>query len=130
MQITMREAPYLLDTADGLMLLAARTGQGAALQFPPPECVHGEPDRAHIADVAIGPVGSLYTYSIVHPGRDKAPYGLAMVDFEPGVRVFGRLLYEAGREPELGAQVKVVPFALQDGVPDYAFEPLQGAVHA
>lgn len=130
MKLTMRGAPYLLETADGLHLLAARTGQSAALQFPPPECVHGQPEPADIADVAIGPLGSLYTYSIVHPGRDKAPYGLAMVDFEPGVRVFGRLLYESGREPELGAHVKVVPFALQDGTPDYAFAPLKGAVHA
>ncbi|QHE85712.1 Zn-ribbon domain-containing OB-fold protein [Hydrogenophaga sp. BPS33] len=130
MQLTQREAPYMRETADGVVLMAARARRGADLQFPPPAFVHGPSDAADLADVEIGPQGLLYTYSIVHPGRDKPPYGLAMVDFEPGVRVFGRLLVEPGSEPELGALVKVVPFALQDGTPDYAFEPLPGATHA
>ncbi len=130
MHLKKRSAPYLRQTADGMVLMAARARDGAELQFPPPEFIHGQPDTAALADVAIGPLGLLYTYSIVHPGRDKQPYGLAMVDFEPGVRAFGRLLYESGHEPALGTQVKVVPFALQDGTPDYAFEPLKGDVHA
>ena len=44
-----------------------------------------------------------------------------MVDFEPGVRAFGRLLYSA-KPPAIGASLRVVPFALPDGTPDYAFQ--------
>ena len=38
----------------------------------------------------IGPFGRLYTCTVVHPGKGSEPYGLAMVDFEPGVRAKGR----------------------------------------
>jgi len=65
--------------------------------------------------------GSLYSFTIVHPGKEKQPYGLAMVDFAPGVRAFGRLLF--GTEaPAIGSRLRVVPFALPDGTPDYAFQ--------
>ncbi|WP_382327514.1 hypothetical protein ACFJGX_00395 [Hydrogenophaga sp. UC242_50] len=44
-----------------------------------------------------------------------------MVDFEPGVRAFGRLLFDA-EPPAIGSRVRVVPFSLPDGTPDYAFQ--------
>jgi len=52
---------------------------------------------------------------------------LAMVDFEPGVRVFGHMRFEPGAEPILGAAMKIVPHTLPDGEADYAFEALAGA---
>lgn len=114
-----RTGPYLCESADGLKLIASRCDRKAQLQFPPPEFV---PEILPELDVQIGPVGRLYTFSIVHPGRDKRPYGVAMVDFPPGVRVFGRLLHTPGQFPELDSAVRLVPFCLEDGTADYAFE--------
>lgn len=74
-----------------------------------------------IKDVLLGPLGQIYSYTIVSAGKDVAPYALAMVDFEPGVRVFGPLILQQDR-PAIGAQVRVVPHVLADGTPDYAFQ--------
>lgn len=102
----------------GSMVLVATSVNGQSLQFPPVEYLHGD-DQA--VDIDLGPVGRLYSYTVVHPGKEKAPYALAMVDFEPGVRAFGRLLLN-GRVPALDSAVRVVPFTLADGNADYAFE--------
>jgi uncharacterized OB-fold protein len=100
------------------MVLVATRGFGRSeLQFPPAEFVHDDEQPVY---VLIGPLGWLYTYTVVHAGNDELPYSLAMVDFEPGVRVFGRLLQDEGN-PVIGGSVRVVPFALPDGTPDYAF---------
>lgn len=120
MQLTKRTESHLRDTPEGLLLVATRASAGAELQFPPSEFVHGghRPE-----EVPVGPVGKLYTYTIVHAGKEAPPYGLAMVDFAPGVRVFGRLLQNEGH-PVIGGDVRVVPFELVDGTPDYAFRPV------
>jgi uncharacterized OB-fold protein len=102
-----------------MQLIATQRPGVAQLQFPPQSVVHGD---QVVEEVPIGPLGVLYTYSVVHPGRDKAPYGLAMVDFAPGVRAFGRLLLKEGQELQPGASVRVVPSNLPDGQADYAFE--------
>ena len=120
MKLTKRTESHLSETPDGLVLVATRQAGMAELQFPPSEFFHG---NAKPEEVTIGPVGQLYTYTIVHAGKDKPPYGLAMVDFTPGVRVFGRLLQEQG-QPVIGGDVRIVPFALPDGTPDYAFHPI------
>jgi uncharacterized OB-fold protein len=100
-----------------MVLVATKDSGREEIQFPPSEYVHGD---AVLQEVEIGPLGKLYTYTIVHTAKDKPPYVLAMVDFAPGVRVFGHLLQEEGR-PVIGGDVCVVPFALPDGSPDYAF---------
>ena len=122
MRLEKRTSSHFRETLDGMVLLATRQGANAQLQFPPSEFVH----RDQVPDeVAIGPIGGLYTYSVIHVSRDQGPYALAMVDFEPGVRVFGRMLYEPGNEPLLGADMRIVPFDLPDGTPDYAFEAVK-----
>ena len=118
MRLKQRTGSHFQSAADGLQLIATRGASDAPLQFPPQFFIHG--DQA-VEEVPIGPQGVLYTYSVVHPGRDKATYGLAMVDFAPGVRAFGRLLLNGGTELRLGASVRVVPFELPDGDADYAF---------
>lgn len=100
------------------MVLVAGHVAGQPLQFPPVEFVHND---QRVTDVELGPTGSLYSFTVVHPGKDKPPYGLAMVDFEPGVRAFGRLLFDA-EPPAIGSRLRVVPFTLPDGMPDYAFQ--------
>ena len=122
MRLKQRTGSHFQSAADGLQLIATRGASDAPLQFPPQFFIHG--DQA-VEEVPIGPQGVLYTYSVVHPGRDKATYGLAMVDFAPGVRAFGRLLLNGGTELRLGASVRVVPFELPDGDADYAFEVVE-----
>lgn len=117
LKISKRTERHFRETSDGMVLVATRVG-GQPAQFPPVEYVHGD-QRAE--EIVLGPTGLLYSYSIVYPGKDKAPYGLAMVDFEPGVRAFGRLLFD-GQPPVIGSSLRVVPFSLADGAPDYAFQ--------
>lgn len=106
-----------------MVLIATRSSSQPTLRFPPAEFVHGDEE---VEEVAIGPLGVLYTYTVVHPGKGVEPYALAMVDFEPGVRAFGRLCGPLQPAPAIDSTVRVVPFALADGTPDYAFEVVQG----
>lgn len=124
MRLNQRTSSHLRDTAAGLVLCAVRSSTNEALQFPPPAFTHG---NDVVEEVTLGPVGVLYTYSIVHLGRDKPAYGLAMVDFEPGVRVFGLMRFQPGLEPALGTTMKVVAHTLSDGQADYAFEAVVAA---
>ena len=117
MKIIKRTGSHFRDTADGMVLVAGHVA-GQPLQFPPVEFVHND---QRVTDIELGPTGSLYSFTVVHPGKDKPPYGLAMVDFEPGVRAFGRLLFDA-EPPAIGSRLRVVPFTLPDGMPDYAFQ--------
>jgi len=110
------ESPFR-QSPGGMVLVATRVA-GQSPQFPPIEFVHND---QKVEDIELGPTGSLYSFTIVHPGKEKQPYGLAIVDFAPGVRAFGRLLFGA-RPPAIGSRLRVVPFALPDGAPDYAFQ--------
>jgi uncharacterized OB-fold protein len=122
MQITRCPGGHVRQTTEGTLLVAVRVGDGE-LRFPPPEFVHG---GAATSEVLIGPIGSLYTFTTVYPGKDVPAYSLAMVDFAPGLRVFGRLLHDAQHPAALDAPVRIVPATLPDGSADYAFEPLPG----
>lgn len=123
MRLKQRIGPHFQSGPDGFQLIATRGSGDGLVQFPPQSFVHGDQT---VEEVAIGPTGVLYTYSVVHPGRDKARYGLAMVDFVPGVRAFGRLLLKEDQELQPGAVVRVVPCDLPDGEADYAFEAVAG----
>jgi uncharacterized protein len=110
------ESPFR-DTPGGMVLVATRVASQPP-QFPPIEFVH---DDQKVEEIELGPTGSLYSFTIVHPGKEKQPYGLAMVDFAPGVRAFGRLLFD-NQPPAIASRLRVVPFTLPDGTPDYAFQ--------
>ncbi|MEY4249674.1 MAG: hypothetical protein RJA87_1307 [Pseudomonadota bacterium] len=124
MRITQRTDAYLRESIDGLQLLATRrAGTDEPFQFPPQEYIHGTNE---VVELPIGPTGVLYSFTVVHPGRDKQSYALAMVDFAPGLRVFGKLLLASDAQLALGSTVRLVPYQLPDGEPDYAFAPLEG----
>jgi uncharacterized OB-fold protein len=106
-----------------MVLIATKTASQPSLQFPPAEYLF---DTEQVQEVSIGPIGRLYTYTVVHPGKGSEPYALAMVDFELGVRAFGRLIGEIQSTHLMGGEVRVVPFSLVDGTPDYAFELVKG----
>jgi uncharacterized OB-fold protein len=103
-----------------MVLVATRDADQKTPQFPPSEFLRA---GAVPADVELGPEGVLYSFTVVHAGKDKPPYGLAMVDFDAGVRVFGRLV-EGASPATIGGVVRVVPHKLPDGASDYAFSPL------
>lgn len=117
MKIIKRTGSHFRETTGGMVLVAAQVA-GQPPQFPPIEFVHN--DQA-MEEIELGPTGALYSFTVVHPGKDKTPYGLAMVDFAPGVRAFGRLLFDTV-PPAIGSHLRVVPFTLPDGTPDYAFQ--------
>lgn len=117
MKISKWTGPHFRETPGGMVLVATQIA-GLPAQFPPVEFLHGD-QRAE--EIELGPTGRLYSYTIVHANKDKPPYALAMIDFGPQVRAFGRLLFD-GQPPVIGTSVKVVPFALPDGTPDYAFQ--------
>jgi uncharacterized protein len=117
LKINKRTEPHFRETSAGMVLVGTRVANQPP-QFPPTVFLHGD-EQAE--EIELGPTGRLYSYTVVHPGKDKAPYGLAMVDFEPDVRAFGRLLFDV-RPPAIGGTLRVVPFPLPDGTPDYAFK--------
>jgi len=122
-QLKKRTESHFCMSEDGMRLIATRTARNPQLQFPPLEFIHG--DEA-VEDVPLGPFGQLYTYTVVHPGKDKPPYALAMVDFDQGVRAFGRLNLDGDKAPSISSIVRIVPLALPDGSLDYAFEIVAG----
>ena len=122
-KLSKRTEPHFRMTGNGMLLIATRTASHPQAQFPPLEYVHGDES---VEDVPIGPFGQLYTYTRVHPGKGSEPYALAMVDFEPGVRAFGRLIYKDGKAPAINSTIRIVPGNLPDGSPDYAFEAVTG----
>lgn len=117
LKIIKRTQSHFRETTGGMVLIATQAAAQPP-QFPPIEFVHND---QQIEEVELGPTGYLYSLTVVHPGKNKSPYGLAMVDFESGVRAFGRLLFDV-HPPTIGSRLRVVPFALQDGTPDYAFQ--------
>ncbi len=124
MKITKRLSSHISKTPHGLALLASRSRDDVNWQFPPAEFTLGDvPDQESVLSTH----GVLYTYSIVHVDRERGPYALAMVDFEPDVRVFGPMIYEPGKEPPLGATMEVTAYALKDGSEDYAFRQSKGS---
>lgn len=121
MEITRYPEKHFRNEAGGMTLLAARDPASGELRFPPPEFLQ----QGQAAEpVAMGAHGHLYTFTTVHPGKAPA-YVLGMVDFENGLRVFGRLVWSGDAAPAIGDTVRTVPFALADGTADYAFEPVQ-----
>lgn len=123
MEITKYPEPHFGPTPDGITLLGARYRDTGDLRFPPPEFLQsGEAAGAE----ALGTQGRLYTFTTVYPGKAPA-YMLGMVDFDNGLRVFGRLTWPEGAEPAIGDVVRTAAATLPNGTPDYAFAPLKGA---
>ena len=118
MNLSKREGSHLRELDGSLELIGTVSTRAPHPRFPPADySLGGIPNE----DVVLGSRGILYTYTIVHPGKDRAPYGLAMVDFPGQVRVFGRLLIDPDSQVVLEQPVKVVPWTFPDGTGDYAF---------
>ena len=97
----MSTLPYPLWSAgDPPALLASRDLERGELIFP------AVPDNSPLAErhevVAVERVGTVYSFTIIHPGAKSglAPYALGYVDFPGPVRIFGRLQGKA--QPAIG----------------------------
>lgn len=117
MKIIKRERSHVRDTLAGRQLVADAVDSGP--QYPPAEFYLDDTP----AEILVGPVGSLYTFTTVYDAKGRH-YSLAMVDFDAGVRVFGRLIDQPGVALSIGSVVEVVPSTLDDGSQDYAFKPV------
>ena len=90
-------------TRDGrVVLLAYRHTGRAELYFPPLPAT--SPQHAGTALVELEGVPTLYSYTVMHPSpkTGKPPMALGYADYPEGVRIFGRLMYPAGRRPAIG----------------------------
>jgi uncharacterized OB-fold protein len=119
----LQKQPHFRETPEGIRLIATRCLPTQDFVFPPDQFRWGPPGVQE--ELLLEPEGVLYSFTVVHLGRDKAPYALAMVDFPGGLRVFGPLLFEPGTRPTIGSTVKTVAHALADGTPDYAFSVVE-----
>ncbi|NWK95961.1 hypothetical protein DM806_09795 [Sphingobium lactosutens] len=119
MRISKYGHSHMANDGQQTILCGALMSQGE-IRFPPPEFLIGDETAT---PVPLSPIGQLYTYTTVHPGKAPA-YSLAMVDFDHGLRIFGRLLLGEA-PPALGSNVRVVPFTLSEGEIDFAFEPVE-----
>lgn len=103
------------------VLLAARLAGRHGLHFPP--LPPTSPLLAGGEIVEIDSTPKLYSFTVVHssPKAGKPPMPLGLADFPEGLRVFGRLVYPAGRAPRIGDELKLCVSPADDG-PVYAFE--------
>ncbi len=71
--------------------------------------------------------GSVFSYTITHvptPGfEDKAPYAIASIDLDEGVRMLAGLVNVDPEAVKIGMRVRVCWEDLSDEITYYAFEP-------
>jgi uncharacterized OB-fold protein len=88
----MSEPAYpLWDAEPNPALLASRDRDSGEILFPAlpgTSPLHGRHENVRVAEA-----GSVYSYTVIHPGpkSGEAPYALGYVDFPGPVRIFGRL---------------------------------------
>lgn len=71
--------------------------------------------------------GSVFSYTVTHvptPGfEDKAPYAIASIDLDEGVRMLVNMVNVDPEEVKIGMRVKVCWEKLSDDITYFAFEP-------
>jgi uncharacterized OB-fold protein len=118
----MYTAPFPLWSPDpDPSLLASRAVDSGELIFP--ALPDASPLATRHAPVALGSIGEVYSFTVIHPGAKSglAPYALGYVDLPGPVRIFGRLQGRAG--PAIGERYRAVP----DEQFGYVFEAVEGA---
>lgn len=101
----------LVDTSGGPAILGGRCAACGALAYPRPKvCATCLSDD--VAEQALARHGTLYTWTVVHQSRPgwPAPYVLAYVDLDDGVRVLGPF----DGTPVIGDRVSVVRGTLRE----------------
>ena len=116
--MTPTSLPLWSDAAEPA-LLASRELQTRELVFPavPPD----SPLAVRHETVALAPFGTVYSFTVIHPGpkSGEAPYALGYVDLPGPVRLFGRL--QGSARPAIGERVA----ARRDERFGYVFESVR-----
>jgi uncharacterized OB-fold protein len=83
---------------------------GEAIFYPRSVCPHCMSDR--IAWIDASGRGTIYSYVVVHRApaafADLAPYVVALIDLEEGVRLMSNVVGAAASDVKIGAPVEVV----------------------
>jgi uncharacterized OB-fold protein len=117
----MPDTPYpLWSSIPKPQLLASRSRDDDVLLFPALPA-HSPLAPAH-ATVPLAAEGTVYSFTIIHPGAKTglAPYALGYVDLPGPVRIFGRLQGKA--RPAIGDTYLARP----DAQYGYVFHAVQG----
>ncbi len=116
--------PFWEGANDGKLLLQYDTGAGKYQFWPRPTSIHSATGTLEWR--AASGRGTLFAKTTVHvPARgfeDLAPYTLAAVDLEEGVRVVGRLVGIAPEDAKHGMKLRVCWEKLSDEINYFAFE--------
>ncbi len=118
----MPATPYLLwSSGPEPQLLASRSRDDDALLLFP-TLPDASPLAALHAPVPLQAEGTVYSFTIIHPGAKTglAPYALGYVDLPGPVRIFGRL--QGKLRPAIGDRYRAVP----DATYGYVFDAVQG----
>jgi uncharacterized protein len=97
----------------GVCLIAARCGHCGALTFPPATACPRCWQRTGLREEPLAQPGTVAAYTVVHVAAEgiPAPYALAYVDFQGGVRLCGRL--ESWDDIAVGDRVTAVAGVLR-----------------
>lgn len=117
----MPDAPYPLWSANPEpQLFASRSRDDDVLLFP--ALPADSPLAQAHATVPLATEGTVYSFTIIHPGAKTglAPYALGYVDLPGPVRIFGRLQGKA--RPSIGDTYRAIP----DSSYGYVFQAIQG----
>lgn len=137
-QVVGRDRPFIADGAlgDPIRLLSTRCLDCDVSMFPP-QSACGRCGGQAVEDAPVGPRGKIWTYT-TQTFRPPSPpygvddsaetfqsYGVAMVEFEGGLLVHGRLLTDQNAALAIGQTVEAVALQLEgDGgalLETYAF---------
>lgn len=117
----MPDTPYpLWSSTLEPQLLASRSRDDDLLLFP--ALPADSPLAPAHATVPLAAVGTVYSFTVIHPGAKTglAPYALGYVDLPGPVRIFGRLQGKA--RPAIGDTYRARP----DAQYGYVFHAVQG----
>jgi uncharacterized OB-fold protein len=97
----------LWSRGDEPALLASRDRTTCELVFP--ALAPSSPLRDAHDDVAVTPIGNVYSFTVIHPSpkSGEQPYALGFVDFPGPVRIFGRL--RGTPRPAIGQRFRAQP---------------------
>lgn len=116
--------PFWEAAREGKFLLQYDPGAGKYQFWPRPASIHNGGAKLEWRE-ATGK-GTLFAKTTVHvPARgfeDLAPYTLAAVDLEEGVRVVGRLVGIAPEDAKHGMRLRICWEKLSDDITYFAFE--------
>ena len=120
--------PFWDAAREGKLVLQFDRNTGKPQFWPRPVSIHSGSTDQEWREVSGN--GTLYAWTEVHvpvPGLEEfAPYVLAAVELDEGVRVMSRLINVAASELTPGMAVQIAWEKLSDEISLYVFEPAGG----